>query len=274
MLASTKPTDPQDLTHGTDDVLLLDRREGLRKVSFLGVDFAPMDSQTLFERVVETASRKQAFAYLVTPNVDQMVRLSQNPDAKVLHDNAWANVNDSRILELLAAQSGFDLPACPGSDLTARLLDEAIVPSEPVVIIGCSEEVIENIKARYSLTDIRWYQPPMGLKQSPEAIEATAQFCVDNSARFYFFCVGNPQQEMVARALQLKGRATGFGLCVGASLEFLAGVRQRAPQWMQRARLEWLFRLLSEPKVLWRRYLVEGPKIFRIWLNWRKTNLS
>jgi N-acetylglucosaminyldiphosphoundecaprenol N-acetyl-beta-D-mannosaminyltransferase len=57
---------------------------------------------------------------------------------------------------------------------------------------------------------------------------------------------------------------------VGASLEFLAGTRARAPLWMQKARLEWLFRLMREPKVLWRRYLVEGPKIFAIWLKWRK----
>jgi exopolysaccharide biosynthesis WecB/TagA/CpsF family protein len=62
----------------------------------------------------------------------------------------------------------------------------------------------------------------------------------------------------------------GIGLCVGASMDFLSGSRKRAPQWMQQARLEWLFRLLDEPQKLWRRYLVEGPKIFRIWLAWRK----
>jgi N-acetylglucosaminyldiphosphoundecaprenol N-acetyl-beta-D-mannosaminyltransferase len=271
MLASFDPNPLNNNAPQADDVLLLDRRESQRSISFLGVEFAPMDSQTLFERVVETASKQQAFGYLITPNVDQIVRLSQNSDAQALHADAWANVNDSRILELLANQSGFDLPACPGSDLTARLLAEAIDPTEPVVIIGCAPSVVEAIKVRYGLVDVRWYEPPMGLRHKPEAIEATAQFCVNNPARFYFLCVGNPQQEMVARAIKLSGKATGFGLCVGASLEFLAGVRKRAPVWMQTARLEWLFRLLSEPKVLWRRYLVEGPKIFHLWLTWRKS---
>jgi exopolysaccharide biosynthesis WecB/TagA/CpsF family protein len=60
-------------------------------------------------------------------------------------------------------------------------------------------------------------------------------------------------------------------LCIGASIEFLSGARRRAPRWMQRAGLEWAFRLLSEPRRLWRRYIVEGPRIFVIWYRWRRT---
>jgi exopolysaccharide biosynthesis WecB/TagA/CpsF family protein len=58
---------------------------------------------------------------------------------------------------------------------------------------------------------------------------------------------------------------------VGASLEFLAGEKRRAPRLVQAASMEWAFRLLSEPGRLWRRYLVEGPAIFRIWLDWRRS---
>jgi N-acetylglucosaminyldiphosphoundecaprenol N-acetyl-beta-D-mannosaminyltransferase len=268
---SPSPILPSDSTD-VDDVLLLDRRSPERSIEFLGVCFAPMDPETLFQRVVANADRKDGFRYLVTPNVDQIVRLAQQGENNVLHQDAWANVNDSRILEVLAGWSGLDLPACPGSDLTARILAEAVTPNEPVVIVGGSESLIELVAQKYGLTDVRWHQPPMGLRQNPEAIAATAQFCVDNPARFYFLCVGNPQQEMVARAISLTGSATGMGLCVGASLEFLAGTRKRAPLWMQQVRLEWLFRLICEPKALWRRYLVEGPKVLQIWLDWRKTS--
>jgi hypothetical protein len=61
------------------------------------------------------------------------------------------------------------------------------------------------------------------------------------------------------------------GLCVGASLDFLGGKARRAPLWMQRARLEWLHRLLREPRRMWHRYLVEGPKILLLWQRWRRT---
>lgn len=272
MAQAMKREFPTDMMQDDDDLLVLDRRMPTRTIPFLGVDFAPMDPDKLFARVSEAGEQTDGFRYLVTPNVDQMVRLGAQPQSKVLHDDAWVNVNDSRILEVLAGWSGLVLPACPGSDLTGRIFETVISPSEPVVIIGCSREVVDAVTSRYGLTDVRWYQPPMGLKTNPEAIAATAQFCVENPARFTFICVGNPQQEMVARAIKLTGQAIGIGLCVGASLEFLAGTRQRAPTWMQKARLEWLFRLTSEPKVLWRRYLVEGPKIFGIWWHWRKAS--
>jgi N-acetylglucosaminyldiphosphoundecaprenol N-acetyl-beta-D-mannosaminyltransferase len=257
-----------------DDVLVLDRRMGGRRVSFLGLDFTPLTAESLFERVVLASKQENGFHYLVTPNVDQVVRLNASPASKILNDDAWANVNDSRILEVLAKWSDLSLPACPGSDLTGRILAEAIDPAEPIVIIGCTKQVIEAIKSRYNLCDVRWFQPPMGLKTNPEAIQETARFCAENPARFTFICVGSPQQEMVARAIKLSGAVNGVGLCIGASLEFLAGTRKRAPLWMQKSRLEWLFRLLSEPKILWRRYLVEGPKIFKIWWRWRQARIQ
>jgi exopolysaccharide biosynthesis WecB/TagA/CpsF family protein len=80
--------------------------------------------------------------------------------------------------------------------------------------------------------------------------------------------VGAPQQEMAARAAMQRGDAVGVGLCCGAALEFLAGRKARAPRWMQKAGLEWLHRLSSEPARLWRRYLFEGPAIFWIWRRW------
>jgi N-acetylglucosaminyldiphosphoundecaprenol N-acetyl-beta-D-mannosaminyltransferase len=270
MSVTQKTTVSPDQILDPEDILLLDRREGQRTIAFLGVDFAPMDPETLFERVVEIADREDGFRYLVTPNVDQIVRLAQQPENAVLNQDAWANVNDSRIIEVLATNSGLRLPACPGSDLTARVLADAITTDETLVIIGGDQLVVDAIKLKYALTDVRWHQPPMGLRQNPEAISAAAQFCVSNPARFTFLCVGSPQQEMIARAIKQTGQAIGVGLCVGASLEFLTGMRKRAPGWMQQARLEWLFRLLSEPRALWRRYLVEGPKIFGLWLAWRK----
>jgi exopolysaccharide biosynthesis WecB/TagA/CpsF family protein len=246
-----------------------DRRTRARSIIFADMDFTPLDSQTLYRRVVEIADQKAPFTYLTTPNVDHLVRLSKEPQYRLLHESAWARVNDSRILEALAKVDGLPLPAYTGADLTARLLVEAIDPNEPVVIVGASQAVITALQDKPGLRDIRWHQPPMGLRNKPDAIAQAAQFCADNPARFYFICVGHPQQELVAMAIKARGDAIGIGLCVGASLEFFTGMRKRAPLWMQSARLEWLHRLLSEPRVLWRRYLVEGPEIFRLWWQWR-----
>ena len=247
-----------------------DRRRGSRHIWFLNGGFDRIGMDTAFQRVTERPADK-SFEFVVTPNVDHLVRIARgNPREAVLYAQAWLTVCDSRILELIAKISGEKVDVTPGSDLTERLFADAIDPDEPVVVIGGTQSVIEAIEKRYGLTDLRWHDAPMGLKKNPLALQDCAEFVFRNPSRFVFLCVGSPQQEMVAQAIRDRRDCTGIGFCVGASLDFLAGKVSRAPRWMQKARLEWLHRLASEPKRMWRRYLVEGPKVLLLWLEWRR----
>jgi N-acetylglucosaminyldiphosphoundecaprenol N-acetyl-beta-D-mannosaminyltransferase len=242
-----------------------------RENVFCGVQFDDLDAAATLEKCagVTTADK---FRFIVTPNVDHVVRLNQEPDIfEPLYKAAWLSVCDSRILQLLAKFSGRKLHAVPGSDLTASLFSSVIKPNEPVNVIGGNEDIISAVSKRYGLMKVNHHQPPMGLRNKPNSVAAAAKFIAKNPARFTFICVGSPQQEMVAKAALESGHAKGLGLCVGASLDFLAGKVKRAPAWMQKARLEWLYRLASEPKRMWKRYLVEGPKIFFIWAKWIMT---
>ena len=236
-----------------------------RYVRFLGLDFEPMETDAAAARLDLESSINAPFSYVVTPNVDHRVRLEREPDLKPLYDDAGLLLNDSRILELLARRDGKHLPASPGADVVEMLLTHYIDKDEPVVIVGCGADDIEAVKARFSLTDVRWHDAPMGLRKNPEAVDACAEFMAANPARFHFLCVGGPQQEMVAYAALKRGDVKGIGLCCGASLDFLTGKTARAPEWMRNARLEWLHRLASEPKRLAKRYLVDGPAILKIW---------
>jgi exopolysaccharide biosynthesis WecB/TagA/CpsF family protein len=107
----------------------------------------------------------------------------------------------------------------------------------------------------------------MGLRHNVPAQLAAAQFAAAEKARLTILAVGSPQQELLARLIALQADATGIGLCVGAALDFITGTERRAPLAFQKLGLEWFFRLASDPRRLWRRYLVEGPKIFALW--WR-----
>ncbi|MGF1462747.1 MAG: WecB/TagA/CpsF family glycosyltransferase [Maricaulaceae bacterium] len=246
------------------------RSGGSRHIWFLDGAFDRIDTALAYKRVTEQTA-ESPFRFVVTPNVDHLVRLSRASGAeKVLYAQAWLTVCDSRILELMAKISGEAIPVAPGSDLTEHLFETAIAPDEPVNVIGGSEAVINAVEARYGLTNLRWYDAPMGLRRNPFAVGECAAFVAANPARFTFICVGSPQQEMIASACLAREDCFGVGLCVGASLEFLAGTLTRAPVWMRRARLEWLHRLMSEPTRLWRRYLVEGPKVVLLWLRWRR----
>ena len=246
-----------------------DWRVGKRTYEFCGALFEPLTPTQTLERC-KWMTKQHGFRYIVTPNVDHLVRLHKEPDLyDPLYNASWLSVCDSRILELLAKISGIPLKAVPGSDLTQQIFENIITPSEAVNVIGGDDDVIEKVKARYGLTNLNHHQPPMGLRNKPHEVRACAKFIAEHPARYTFICVGSPQQEMIAKTALERGDCAGLGLCVGASLDFLAGKQTRAPKWMQSARLEWLYRLGKEPGRMWKRYLIEGPKIFVIWLKWR-----
>ena len=248
----------------------VDRRSGSRHVWFLNSAFDKIGLDTALRRITER-DREKPFAFVVTPNVDHLVRLERDTVLATLYAQAWLTVCDSRVLEMIGRMSGQSIDIAPGSDLTAKLFDTAIDPAEPLTIIGGTKSVVDAVRDRYGLKDVRWHEPPMGLRNNPEAVAECAKFVAENPSRFVLICVGSPQQEMIAEACLDRGDCTGVGLCVGASLDFLGGKARRAPVWVQRARLEWLHRLAQEPGRMWRRYLVEGPKVFLLWRRWRKT---
>lgn len=267
----TAHLDPGKLNALSTDVMWSgqDRRQGGRHIWFLNAAFDRISADIALKRIAERPA-KRPFAFVVTPNVDHLVRLQGETVLARLYAQAWLTVCDSRVLELIAELSGEEVDVTTGSDLTEALFDQVITPDEPVVVIGGDEGVIEGLQRRYGLSDIRWHQPPMGLKSNPEALADCAAFVAANPSRFSFLCVGSPQQELVAEACLERGDCTGVGLCVGASLDFLSGKARRAPKWMQQLRLEWMFRLIEEPKRMWKRYLVDGLKILSLWWRWRR----
>lgn len=246
-----------------------DRRRRVRHVWFLNSAFDRIDFEVAVRRIAER-DRQKPFAFVVTPNVDHLVRLRRDPVFAPLYAQAWLTVCDSRVLELVAMLSGEQVDVTAGSDLTEHLFETVIKPDDPITIVGGAAEQIASLTARYGLTNLAWCDPPMGLRENPDAIAECAAFIAAHPARFVFLCVGSPQQEMIAEACLDRGDCTGVGLCVGASIDFLTGRAERAPRWMQRTRLEWLHRLASEPRRMWRRYLVEGPKIAFLWWEWRR----
>jgi exopolysaccharide biosynthesis WecB/TagA/CpsF family protein len=154
---------------------------------------------------------------------------------------------------------------CPGSDLTAGVLSSVIKSDDAVVLVGGSAAQAEQLRIAHGLNSVVHIDPPMQFIRDPEAVEnCLRQIEAASPFRFCFLAIGSPQQEIIARKLKERGIARGLALCIGASINFLTGVEKRAPLWMQRTGFEWLHRLGSNPRRLWKRYLVRGPKIFRL----------
>jgi exopolysaccharide biosynthesis WecB/TagA/CpsF family protein len=223
-----------------------------------------LDDYDLEEFVPLAAQYGQSsFDYVVTPNVDHVIRFCDDPAFRELYADAGRVVLDSRLLALiLTLTRGLRPRVCPGSDLTARLFS-MIAPRDRIVLIGSSTQQAQRLVQIYGLQDLQQYSPPMGFIRDRLAVEQTLKFVEAHSPfRFCFLAVGSPQQEMLAQELKQRGIARGLALCIGASINFLTGAERRAPLWMQRSNLEWLYRLLQNPGRLARRYLVRGPRIF------------
>ncbi len=231
----------------------------------LGLDF---DELTADAALAMLAARPAGagFRYLVTPNADHLVRLARQPEryGPLYRDADW-RLLDSRVVARLAAALGLPSPpVVPGSDLTARLFAEVIRPEDRIAVLGGRPSTIAALQARYGLTDLLHHDPPMGFDTDPAALDAALRFVSGSGARFTFLCVGSPRQEVVARAVAARGGATGTALCVGASLLFLSGEERRAPVAVQRAGMEWAWRLAQDPKRLARRYLVDDPLLLAL----------
>jgi len=242
------------------------------RIKFLGVGFDPLTMTEVLGRLAAVTS-ESPYGYVVTPNVDHIVRLDKAPDREQLlplYKGADISVCDSRIIQKLGQLHGLKLPLVAGSDLTVRLFQEVIRPGDQIAIVGGSPELLTNLEARYPELHFHLYPAPMGLRHDLAARRECAAFIARTSARFTFIAVGSPQQEMVAEAVRDFADAHGMALCIGASLEFITGSQRRAPRLLQQLSLEWAYRLASDPSRLWRRYLVEGPHVFRMALRERR----
>lgn len=250
----------------------LDEADSIQRRDFLDVTFDLLSIDRIVA-ILADAPGDIPFRYIVTPNVDHVVQLSrtggESEDLRTPYRLAWLRLCDSRVLARLARLRGIHLPLVPGSDLTARFFADAIREDDRIAIIGSSASAVAQLAQRHPGVTFLHHAPPMGLRRNPAAIDAAARFVAESRARVTFLVMGSPQQEMVAARVAQIGGATGIGLCVGAAIDFLVGNATRAPVMLQKMGLEWAYRLLTSPRRLWRRYLVEGPRVFLLFARWR-----
>ena len=243
-------------------------------LSFLDLEFSALSFDAVLADIAARA-RRSGFSYIVTPNVDHVVKLRAKAGGSAAHaafskayDAAALRLCDSRILAGLAALFAIRLPVVPGSDLTAVIFRNLLGPGDRVAIIGGNTRTIVRLATLYPDVSFVQHIPPMGMLSQPVAMKAAEDFVCAQDTGIILFATGAPQSEILAHRCLERSEASGVGLCIGASIDFLLGDQNRAPKWMQRLGLEWAHRLASNPVRLWRRYLVEGPRIFLIVAQW------
>jgi N-acetylglucosaminyldiphosphoundecaprenol N-acetyl-beta-D-mannosaminyltransferase len=229
-------------------------------IAILGVPFdhvTTAETLALIEAMI--ASRRPH--YLVTANVDFVVQAQNDTELRRILLDAHLVVADGMPLVWASRWLGHPLPErVTGSGMTPLLLAQAEVKGWRVFFLGGTEQSVAqaaaNTRARHPRLEIAGaYSPPFKplLEMDHDDILRRLQTARPDLLLVAFGC---PKQE---KWLNMHYRAAGVPVAigVGATIDFLAGTMKRAPVWMQQAGLEWVFRLLQEPRRLFRRYVTD-----------------
>jgi len=239
-------------------VLLMDSR---KRVRLLGVQIDPLRMSQAVEQILGwTRDRKGVCRYVVTPNVDHVVLLRHHAGLRAAYGQAELILADGTPVVWAARLLKRPLPEkVPGSDLVPALFD-AIPAFEPrrVYLLGAGPGVAERAASRITQ---RWpgvkiagcYSPPLGFEKDPEENQAILNRIAQAAPDILIVGLGAPKQEVWVHqhCADIKASAA---LCVGATIDFLAEEKPRAPLWMRRCGLEWLHRVWMEPRRLAGRY--------------------
>jgi N-acetylglucosaminyldiphosphoundecaprenol N-acetyl-beta-D-mannosaminyltransferase len=239
-------------------------------VYFLGYRFNTESIEDAVYNII--AEGRGGFKYVLTPNVHGMVRLLEKPATMgPIYERAWRVFCDSRVLSRLAWFCSRRLPVITGSDLTARLIARAAEQRLTIALIGPTAAACAVLVDTYPGLNIVLHTPPMGFTKSEHEVQKCVDFVAKAQAPLVFLAVGMEQQLILVDHIADHPQAGGVGLCIGAAIDFLTGKQRRAPVWLQKVGLEWLYRLLSDPRRLAFRYLIECPRIFYLICSQRKS---
>jgi N-acetylglucosaminyldiphosphoundecaprenol N-acetyl-beta-D-mannosaminyltransferase len=230
----------------------------------LGITFSSLTHDMLIRHMLcERIPAGEGVRLVVTANVDHIANLARSARFRAAYAGAWVATADGAPVYLYARLRGSDVPErVAGADLTASLLDKMVPGSgRPFFVVGSAEAGRRLrqllIRRGFPRDAIAFSSPRFGFEDDPDASTVLAGAIRDHGTTHLFFGLGAPKSEIwIHEHRHLLGDT--YALAVGASLDFHVGLRRRAPVWMRRAGLEWSWRVLTEPRRLFRRYFVES----------------
>ena len=214
-------------------------------------------------------------SYIVTPNVDHIVKLEKDKELKQVYENAALVLADGKPLIWISKLYKNPIKEkISGSDLFPLMCEMAANKKYSMFFLGAAEGVANraayNLKQKYNeLNVVGTYSPPYGFEKNDKEIERIIRMINDAKPDILIVGLGCPKQEkFIYRYKEQLNVPLSLGL--GASLDFEAENIKRAPKWMANHGLEWLYRMMQDPKRLIKRYLIDDVEIIKLIWKYRK----
>ena len=230
-----------------------------------------IDNLTALDAVEMIKSRiaERIPSYIVTPNADHIVRLQRDPEFREAYKNASLTIADGMPILWAAKFLGTPLKEkISGSDLFPKICAVAAKQGYKLFFLGgrrgAAIGAAEVLKIKYpNIQIVGTYSPPVGFEKDAEEDNKIATMIKASNPDILFVGLGAPKQEKwIFSHYTRLGVPVSIG--IGAAFEFISGIVKRAPVWMQKIGLEWFWRLIMEPRRLWKRYLIDDMNFF--WL--------
>lgn len=236
-----------------------------------------VDNLTMAEAVEEAKKLilERRNSYVVTPNVDHVVKIEHDPLFREIYEGADLVLTDGKPLIWMSRLMGMPIKEkISGSDYFPEVCKMAAKEGFSIFLLGAAEGVAKraaiNLMKKYKNLKIAGvYSPSYSFEDNAEEIcDIIGKI---NRTKPDILCIGlgTPKQEkFYYRYKDLLN--VPLTLHIGATIDFEAGVVKRAPKWVSYVGLEWFYRLMKEPRRLYRRYLLDDVEIFPIFLKYRK----
>ena len=246
----------------------------MNTVNLFGLRFNNVDLVEVVDHC-EVLLRTGNQGLIIPTNVDVIVKRSRDRAFQVVYERANLIVADGAPVVWASRLFGKPLKSrVAGSDLLPALCERAAQRGWRLFFLGAMPGVAHRAANRLAnqfpgLNVVGTYAPPFGFESDLAECQRIVTMIRTARPDILFVGLGAPKQEKWSAA-HLEALGVPIILCIGAGFDFAAGVVRRAPLWMQKIGLEWLFRLLQDPKRLWRRYLIHNLAFIAILFSeWR-----
>jgi N-acetylglucosaminyldiphosphoundecaprenol N-acetyl-beta-D-mannosaminyltransferase len=225
---------------------------------FIKLNLSLGSFQDFVKDIVDMGHRR-ASSYVCIVNVHSCIEAYKDKAyAELINNAALATPDGMPLVNGLKWLYGIEQEKVSGPDLMPVLLKEAAEKSLHVFFYGSTDEVLQILKLKaeqiYPNLKIAGMISPPFRKLSYEEIQNDIEMINNAGTNILFVALGCPKQERWMA--EMKGKINAVMIGVGGAFPMLAGIEKRAPLWMQKNMLEWLYRLLQDPKRLFKRYLI------------------
>ncbi|GET39407.1 WecB/TagA/CpsF family glycosyltransferase [Microseira wollei] len=245
----------------------------MKRVNILNASIDNLSKQELLEKLNEQGG------IVVTPNVDHLMLMQKDAEFYKIYNQSNYKVCDSKIIFYASRLLG-----CPirekisGSDFFPAFYEHNKKNEEiKIFLMGAQEGVAKKAQERINQKVkreiiVEAYSPSFGFEKNEKECEKIVDRINNSGATVLAIGVGTPKQEKWIFKYKDRLKNIKIFLAIGATIDFEAGNKVRAPKWMSELGIEWLYRLMQEPRRLWKRYLVEDLPF--LWLVFKqKLNL-